>query len=1328
MRSLLLAALFIVASASADTLLVQDFDTIWSTNSPPGGWQIVHFDTFQRVNDWHPVDSFAPPWNTHPTMYAGIWYDPRVDSTLDIIMTPPINASGFRGLAIICSTYFSHRGPNPYTAEIRYSTDGGVTFPHLVRSYYGQNVGPAIESLPLGSGANNQTNLVIAWIFDGSLLDINWWAFDDVAVVAEPIVAYDIRCAAIREPDPYELPGTLTPAARFRNAGLMDQYDIPVFCNLYDSTGTLLQAWSDTIDTLLSLSGERVKFFSPPFNIDTGHFSIEFYCAADSDYVRSNDTLRRDFIVSSIEMLANDDGSPSGYLSWPLGTYGWSARFAPTGSFYIESLQVYLNSPTPVKQRRYQLAIARDNSGTPGEFVFLTPIQFASPGTGWNSVYIGARGDEIQPGSPFHVVYLQVGEPPECPALGQDGNLDSTNAYHEYLSGTYQPTSPPGDLMIRVFINRQSINPQPPYDVRTVFVETPGYEVWHRPYNASVPISARVHNFGFGDLSDVVVACTIFGTMAPVYTSTTTVATLPAGSEATVAFADPWYPVFSDEYKIIVTASTNPLQPDPIPDNNRKKFDCEILKGAYTGSSGDLAWIDSDTIGGPVFNWIEPDTNNVLIASGPDARIYAPFYFDFPWGDTTYANAYVCDNGWLSLGHQPGTYAPNPDTIPSTAQPNAAFFAWWRDLGFGPAYGGGRVYWQVMGQSPNRKYVVTWYNGRVFGADTANKVTFQMILNENGTVVFQYLDVFCGSLEYNRARYASIGVENRDGTVGANYLYAVPPLSKGRNNPQNRLSAGRAIKFFRRFRDAAALDIKVPALYVFPESIRPRVQIQNYGTVGDSIWTFLSIVPGTYRDSVLVVGLPAGADTLIDFSTSWRADSGTYVAVCSVAMDGDERQGNNVVSRVFSVSPWVQRPDIEAGWYRRRVKNATLAYAPTTGKLYAMKGSNTNELWSYDIATGKWESLASMPLAPSNSKAKDGNDITFDPYGGAKGRLWAIKGGGRTDFYSYDIATNTWTIRPSLRAPVNLFRAPKKGAALAYVPTVGDSGSVYCIPGNNSLFFYRYNISDSTWDTCPSVPIKVVNPRPCKFGSDLVFDGDTAIWLLKGTNTTEIWPFNPLTNRWGEMLDDVSLLGPRSKRVKAGGSITYLNGHLYVLKGGNTLEFWDYAFARNDSWHQRPDIPIAWGGRRIKVKRGSAMAATDSAIFCLKGSYSYEFWEYRPGTDPRTFSVSQPPERSGVMSERTTTAESWLRLNANPARGGVRIAFGLSAAGNARLRIYDASGILVRTLVDAPLSAGQHWTVWDGRIPGNRTAAAGVYFVKLEVGDRTLGQKLILQR
>ena len=76
----------------------------------------------------------------------------------------------------------------------------------------------------------------------------------------------------------------------------------------------------------------------------------------------------------------------------------------------------------------------------------------------------------------------------------------------------------------------------------------------------------------------------------------------------------------------------------------------------------------------------------------------------------------------------------------------------------------------------------------------------------------------------------------------------------------------------------------------------------------------------------------------------------------------------------------------------------------------------------------------------------------------------------------------------------------------------------------------------------------------------------------------------------------------------------------------------------------------------------------------------------------------------------------------NPFGGATTIGFALPAAMPASLRVYDASGRRVRELLDEPRAeAGPHAIAWDGRDDAGRTAAPGVYFVRLvtPAGDAT---------
>ncbi|MCC6350365.1 MAG: S8 family serine peptidase [Candidatus Eisenbacteria bacterium] len=68
----------------------------------------------------------------------------------------------------------------------------------------------------------------------------------------------------------------------------------------------------------------------------------------------------------------------------------------------------------------------------------------------------------------------------------------------------------------------------------------------------------------------------------------------------------------------------------------------------------------------------------------------------------------------------------------------------------------------------------------------------------------------------------------------------------------------------------------------------------------------------------------------------------------------------------------------------------------------------------------------------------------------------------------------------------------------------------------------------------------------------------------------------------------------------------------------------------------------------------------------------------------------------------------------NPAAGTVRLAFTLPRAGRATLRVLDAQGRLVRTLLDGTLPAGAHAVTWDARDERGMAASPGLYFARIE--------------
>jgi hypothetical protein len=82
----------------------------------------------------------------------------------------------------------------------------------------------------------------------------------------------------------------------------------------------------------------------------------------------------------------------------------------------------------------------------------------------------------------------------------------------------------------------------------------------------------------------------------------------------------------------------------------------------------------------------------------------------------------------------------------------------------------------------------------------------------------------------------------------------------------------------------------------------------------------------------------------------------------------------------------------------------------------------------------------------------------------------------------------------------------------------------------------------------------------------------------------------------------------------------------------------------------------------------------------------------------------------------------------NPTRGMSALSFSLPAPSRARLKVYDAAGRLVSTLVDSDLGVGPHVVSWDGTNAGGGAVAQGNYFVRLEAGGASASARLVIVR
>ncbi len=104
---------------------------------------------------------------------------------------------------------------------------------------------------------------------------------------------------------------------------------------------------------------------------------------------------------------------------------------------------------------------------------------------------------------------------------------------------------------------------------------------------------------------------------------------------------------------------------------------------------------------------------------------------------------------------------------------------------------------------------------------------------------------------------------------------------------------------------------------------------------------------------------------------------------------------------------------------------------------------------------------------------------------------------------------------------------------------------------------------------------------------------------------------------------------------------------------------------------------------------------------------------------------------SGVGDPAGTGRQSTLVVRGNPAEAGrpLHIDFVTPDAGPVNLRLFDATGALVATLMDGELPPGSHTATWTGAAEnGWRPVRAGVYFLSLTAGRTRSTSRVVLVR
>jgi len=219
------------------------------------------------------------------------------------------------------------------------------------------------------------------------------------------------------------------------------------------------------------------------------------------------------------------------------------------------------------------------------------------------------------------------------------------------------------------------------------------------------------------------------------------------------------------------------------------KSDPPLVTGTGGPDDYGYTWIDSDTVGGPEYQWIDittkPGAVEITSMMGDD-NVVGPFDvgFDFNYYWYTVDHCYIGSNGYISFTDN-DNYSHPFSILPSESRPNNLLCPIAGDIDY--SRGDGELWYWSDGQD---SFVVSWIHVSEYLQDPNNTDsvhTFQLICTRpDSTIYFMYGEQRGQySSAPGQAREFVIGMEDVSGTVGLQYCKAGMPFI---NEPHDSLA------------------------------------------------------------------------------------------------------------------------------------------------------------------------------------------------------------------------------------------------------------------------------------------------------------------------------------------------------------------------------------------------------------------------------------------------------------------------------------------------------------------------------------------------------------
>ncbi|MDQ5951538.1 MAG: large repetitive protein [Patescibacteria group bacterium] len=261
---------------------------------------------------------------------------------------------------------------------------------------------------------------------------------------------------------------------------------------------------------------------------------------------------------------------------------------------------------------------------------------------------------------------------------------------------------------------------------------------------------------------------------------------------------------------------------------------------------------------------------------------------------------------------------------------------------------------------------------------------------------------------------------------------------------------------------------------------------------------------------------------------------------------------------------------------------------------YITRGLYADDFIRWDSTTGTATRMANAPVGTFSGSAM--------VYDSVDNKIYLTGGINVQKFYSYDIATNTWSEESADPPLANI----DYGASMVY----DGSRYIYLNRGGNTNTLYQYDTqapSGNRWSTRANIPAAV------GYGAELLLNGNF-IYTLRGQNIANnpFYRFDISGNTWSDpAVADLNIDVNNDGFLVDGG-----DGNFYAARGENDTDFFKYSVSDN-SWNALNNTPV-----RV-FSGGAAESNGTNKIHMLSGigtgSYSDAIYTYVMPTENSAF-------------------------------------------------------------------------------------------------------------